>query len=46
MHSDKFFLILEYYNQGLWSESRVREAVGRWILPSEYKEITGSDYHG
>ena len=34
--------IKKYYEQGLWDEQRVREAVARGILtPEQFKEITG-----
>lgn len=33
-----------YYEQGLWSKSRVYAVVGKWITADEYKEITGEEY--
>ena len=37
--------IKEYYERGLWSEARVREAVARNVItPEQFKEITGKDY--
>ena len=43
--SKKYNLVKKYYDQGLWSEKRVRDAVIKgWITEGEYKEITGEDY--
>lgn len=37
--------IKEYYERGLWSEERVRQAVAKGVITPEYfKEITGKDY--
>ena len=42
-----FEKIKKYYEQGTWSESRVREAVARGILtPEQFKEITGKGLLG
>lgn len=39
--------IKKYYEQGLWDEQRVREAVARGILtPEQFKEITGKGLLG
>ena len=38
-HSQKFELVKNYYERGLWDENRVRAAVGRWITAEEYEEI-------
>ena len=43
-HSPKFDLVKGYYDRGLWDESRVRKAVGKWITPEEFTEITGKPY--
>jgi hypothetical protein len=43
-HSKNFEKVKNYYDMGLWSKSKVYNAVGRWITPEEYKEITGEDY--
>lgn len=44
-HSKKFKLVKKYYNQRLWSKTRVRNAVDKgWITISEYKEIVGEAY--
>lgn len=46
MHSAKFELVKRYYERGMWDDSRVRAAVGRWITAEEYEEITGEPYVG
>ena len=33
-----------YYEKGLWELEQVRNAVGRWITETEYKEIIGQEY--
>lgn len=39
-HSDKFEIVKEYYLKGLWSETRVRNAVEKgWITQEECDEI-------
>lgn len=44
-HSKNFYKVKDYYDKGLWKESRVREAVVKgWITEEEYKEIVGEDY--
>lgn len=40
-HSEKFELVKNYYERGLWSEARVRKAVGKWITQAECNEILG-----
>ncbi len=40
-HSPKFELVKSYYYRGLWSEDRVRKAVGKWITAEECAEILG-----
>lgn len=43
--SKKFNVVKKYYEQGLWSKKRVRDAVLKdWITAEENKEITGEDY--
>ncbi|WP_368378277.1 XkdX family protein [[Clostridium] symbiosum] len=42
--SDNFEKVKRYFEKGLWSESRVHNAVNRWITPVEYLEITGKEY--
>ena len=39
--------VKEYYERGLWSEQRVRDAVAKnAITAEEFKAITGKDYLG
>ncbi len=40
-HSKNFYLVKNYYDRKLWSEYRVRKAVGKWITEEEAKEILG-----
>lgn len=43
--SEKFEQVKKFYDLGLWSEQRVREAVVKgWITMEEFKEITGKTY--
>lgn len=35
----RFDLVKDYYNRGLWTESRVRTAVGKWITEEEAELI-------
>ena len=40
MHSKHFEKVQNYYNQKLWSEERVADAVRKgWITQEEYEEI-------
>ena len=48
-HSKNFEKVKNYYDQGLWSKARVRNAVTNpksnpWITAEEYEEITGGPY--
>ena len=44
-HSAHFEKVKHYYDQKLWNETRVRNAVVKgWITEAEFEEITGSDY--
>ena len=43
-HSKNFDKVKDYYDRGLWSEERVKNAVGTWITAEEYTEITGQEY--
>lgn len=44
-HSAKFDKVKDYYDRGLWNESRVANAVVKgWITEAEYEEITGIPY--
>ena len=39
--------IKKYYEKGVWSEQRVREAVAKNIItPEQFKEITGKGLLG
>lgn len=41
----KFQKVKEFYDKGLWTISRVRDAVvKKWITPDEYYEITKERY--
>ena len=42
--SKNFEKVKNYYDNGMWNEARVRNAVGKWITEEEYKEITGEEY--
>lgn len=43
--SKHFKKVKGYYDSGLWSVIRVRNAVVKgWITAEEYKIITGEDY--
>lgn len=42
---NKFEKVKYYYDNGLWSIDRVRNAVVKgWITAEQFKEITGEDY--
>lgn len=41
--SPKFELVKRYYDEGLWSEARVRNAVGKWITQEEYELIVNTN---
>ena len=43
-HSKNYEKVKKFYKMGIWSEKMVWNAVGKWITPEEYKEITGEDY--
>ncbi|MFT4107752.1 MAG: XkdX family protein [Lacrimispora sp.] len=40
----KFDKVKGFYEAGLWSLAMVRNAVGRWIMAEEFREITGEEY--
>ena len=42
--SKNFEKVQNYYKKGLWSLEMVKNAVGRWITETEYKEIIGQEY--
>lgn len=45
MHSKNFDKVKKYYNERLWNDARVRNAVIKgWITAGEYEEITGREY--
>lgn len=48
-HGKNFAKVKNYYDQGLWSKARVRNAATNpksnpWITAEEYEEITGEAY--
>ena len=43
-NSENFEKVKRFYDNGIWNEARVYNAVGKWITKEEYKEITGEDY--
>ena len=44
-HSKNFAKVKGFFDQGVWNEDRVSNAVRRaWITEAEYKEITGESY--
>lgn len=43
-HSKNFEKVKNYYDNRIWSKTRVYNAVGKWITEDEYKEIIGEDY--
>ena len=47
MHSEKFETVKKYFDMGLWTETKLRNAVVKnWITADEFKEISGKDYEG
>ena len=43
-HSKNYEKVKRFYDNGLWNLTMVHNAVGRWITPEEYFEITGETY--
>lgn len=48
-HSKNFTKVKNFYDNGLWNETRVRNAVTNpksnpWITAAEFEEITGEAY--
>ena len=44
-HSKNYEKVKNYYDKGLWSIERVRQAVVKgWITEEEFAEITGEEY--
>ena len=44
MHSKNFEKVRQFYIDGLWSKTKVYNAVGKWITAAEYEEIVGEPY--
>lgn len=45
-HSKHFEKVKKYFDEGLWSIERVRNAVIKnWITENEFLEITGENYY-
>lgn len=42
-HSKNFEKVKNYYDRGLWSKSRVKAAIGKWITAEEAAEILGGE---
>lgn len=43
--SKNYEKVKRFYDRGLWSEARVKNAVkASWITPAEYELITGEKY--
>jgi hypothetical protein len=42
--SKNYAKVKGFYETGLWSIRKVHDAVGKWITPEEYAEITGEEY--
>ena len=40
-HSKNYEKVKTYYDRGMWGESRVISAIGKWITETEAKEILG-----
>ncbi len=44
--SAKFDIVKKYYDLGLWSVEKVKNAVAKeWITVSEYQAVTGEEYN-
>lgn len=47
MKMSKFEMVKDFYDRGLWSKTRVRNAVIKgWITADEYELIVGEPYEG
>lgn len=45
MATSKYEKVKNYYDNGLWSIRKVRDAVEKgWITPEQFEEITGEVY--
>ncbi|MBQ6773790.1 MAG: XkdX family protein [Synergistaceae bacterium] len=43
--SAKFEQVKNFYNLGVWSETKLRNAVAKaWITADEFRQITGKNY--
>lgn len=42
--SKNYEKVKKYYDNGVWNQARVYNAVGKWITETEYEEITGAKY--
>ena len=45
-HSPKFERVKTYYDEKLWNETMVRNAIGKWITTEEAEEILGTEDAG
>lgn len=44
-HSEKFYLVRDYYENGQWRKKAVKNAVrAGWITEAEYEEIVGEAF--
>lgn len=43
-YSVNYHKVKSYYAESLWDKRRVTRAVGLWITPAEFQEITGDVY--
>lgn len=42
--SKNYMKVKGYYDSGLWSKKKLKNAVGKWITEEEYEQITGEEY--
>ena len=42
--SKNYMKVKYYYDRGLWSKKKLKNAVGKWITEEEYEQITGEEY--
>lgn len=44
-HSEKYYVVKNYYDSGMWKKKAVKNAVVKgWITAEEYAEIVGESY--
>ena len=44
--SAKFDTVKKYFNMGMWTEQKVKNAVAKgWITAEEFESITGKEYN-